>query len=378
MSIGKNRCAENFQRLRHVRRKGRLERHPMSAHRVHKSECPCVEGLAGENFEESLNLGLPPRRPRPPDNLPAAVPGITKHRVMNVRQVHADLVRPTGTQLQRYQGKVTELLQDSIFGNGDFPVGHDRHLLAVGFAPPELGLDNARPFLQEPPDNCLVLPLDRAPGKLPGQVRMRRIILGNDEQSGCVFVEPVDNPGARRVVDSGERVAVVEEGIDQRACIVPAGGVNDHPRGFIHDQKMIVFKEDRERNVFGNDVRGRGFREGDMNDLTGTHLMAGSYAFPVHQDRAVPDCLLYLRPRGILDMAGQEEIEPLFFLPRRDENVEARIQVPSPEDVGVSLGVGCGAGWRVPAGAREKISRSRTPTVTVASARLNTGQRVRW
>ena len=89
-----------------------------------------------------------------------------------------------------------------------------------------------------------------------------------------------------------------------------------------------------------------------MDNFARAHLVTGPHALPVDQDCSLADGPLDFRPGGILNMGRQEEIEPLLSLPWRDGNVENRVQVSSPGDDGVSLGVDCGTGWPCSTGVR--------------------------
>lgn len=163
MSIGKGAGPQNFEHPGHILGKRRLERHPMSAHRVHKPQRSCMKGLPGKKFEEFLHFRFLFRGDRTPGHLPAAVAGITEHGMVNVRKVNPDLMGPSGAQFQANKGKVTKLLQHAIFRHCGFPISHNCHFFPVGFASSKIRFDDSRPLLEKAPDNGLVLPLDRAP-----------------------------------------------------------------------------------------------------------------------------------------------------------------------------------------------------------------------
>jgi hypothetical protein len=124
----------------------------------------------------------------------------------------------------------------------------------------------------------------------------------------------------------GERIAVVQKRIDQRAGVIAVCRMDNHPRRLVHDQNISIFVHHGQGDVLRRQIGRRGPAKFNMDSFSGTHLMAGPHAFPVDENPPATDRLLYLGPRGILNMTGQKEIKALFLLPGRDNNVEDRIQ----------------------------------------------------
>ncbi len=86
--------------------------------------------------------------------------------------------------------------------------------------------------------------------KLRGELLVRKIVLGNDEQPGRVLVDAVDNAGAQRAAHAGERVAaVVQQGVDERPLPVPRGGVHDQTLGLVDDDHVRVLIRNVQRNI---------------------------------------------------------------------------------------------------------------------------------
>jgi len=54
--------------------------------------------------------------------------------------------------------------------------------------------------------------------------------------------------------------------------------------------------------------------------------VARPHALSVDKDRPGADCLLHLRPGGILNVAGQEEIKALFLLSGGNDDIEDGVQ----------------------------------------------------
>ena len=72
---------------------------------------------------------------------------------------------------------------------------------------------------------------------------VRLIMLGDDDESGGVFIKPMHNTGARHPADTGKAIgAMCKQTMHQRGFITRGGGgMNGQPRRFIDDQKVGIF-----------------------------------------------------------------------------------------------------------------------------------------
>ena len=77
----------------------------------------------------------------------------------------------------------------------------------------------------------------------------RLLRLRDDDEPRCVLVEPVDDSRPRHAADSGERRAVVQQSIHERAGEMARRRMHDHSGGLVHDDHVVVFEHDVERNV---------------------------------------------------------------------------------------------------------------------------------
>lgn len=121
-------------------------------------------------------------------------------------------------------------------------------------------------------------------------------VLGDDEESGGVLVESVDDAGALFLVEHfGEGVVVVvEECVDEGSGEVAGGGVDDESGGLVEDEDVVVLEEDVEGDVLAGDgdvVGGGG--PVDFDDVSG-HGLGGLAAdeASVEEDSAGVDALL--------------------------------------------------------------------------------------
>ncbi len=74
--------------------------------------------------------------------------------------------------------------------------------------------------------------------------------------------------------DTGERLAVVQQGVDQGAVVVTRCRVNDHTGGFVDDHQGIVLKHDVERDVFRHQASRLGRRHLKTKTLASPHPVA--------------------------------------------------------------------------------------------------------
>ena len=135
---------------------------------------------------------------------------------------------PAGTP--RTYGR--EPLQHSPVGHRRPAVRHHRHLLPVGRAAADGGVHGPRVLPEIPGHDA---PVDAGEGvvlELGGELLMGEVVLGRDDETGGVPVDPVDDAGAQGPADAGEGVpAVMEQGVDQRPVRVAGAGWTTSPLG---------------------------------------------------------------------------------------------------------------------------------------------------
>jgi desampylase len=88
---------------------------------------------------------------------------------------------------------------------------------------------------------------------------MRRIGFCDNEKPRRVLIDPVDNTRPCDAADTRQATsAMMEERVDQRAIEIPGRGMHDEARRFVDDKKMIVLKDNFERNVLRDIMGGNG------------------------------------------------------------------------------------------------------------------------
>ena len=150
----------------------------------------------------------------------------------------------------------------------------DRHLLPVGRRAGERAGDGAGGGHRRAGDDRDIDALDAVRGELARQRLVRRIGLGDDEQSRRVLVDAVDDAGPRDPADPRQPAgAVVEQRVDHRAVEVARRRMDDEPGRLVDDEQVVVLEDDRQRDVLR---RGVGAVAAGHDD--GQHVARGDLA----------------------------------------------------------------------------------------------------
>src|SRR5262245_39367354 len=72
-------------------------------------------------------------------------------------------------------------------------------------------------------------------------------------------------------------LAMIEKGVDKRLRPISCSWMDDHARRFIHDEYIIIFVADIERNRFWCDINFLGQREEDLNFVA--HLRFDTFLY---------------------------------------------------------------------------------------------------
>ena len=109
-----------------------------------------------------------------------------------------------------------------------------------------------RPAMHLAPHERDVLLLDLAVVKLPGELLVRGVVLGDDHQSRRAAIQPVHDARPLLAADAAQVVDVVEQRVDERAALRgPAAGCTTIPAGLSTTIRSRVLVEDRQRQRLG-------------------------------------------------------------------------------------------------------------------------------
>ena len=168
----------------------------------------------------------------------AAVERVADDRMADRAQVHANLVRAAGVNrdLRQRQRRVELLGADDARHRLAAAPRARRHLLPVGRIAADRRVDPAS-RLHHAPDQRDVFLLDLAIVKLPRELLVRGVVLGDDHQPRRAAIEPMHDARPLFAADAAQIVDVMEQRVDERAARVARGGMHDHPGRLVDDDR---------------------------------------------------------------------------------------------------------------------------------------------
>lgn len=131
---------------------------------------------------------------------------------------------------------------------------------------------------------------------------MRAVGFGDDQQAGCVLVNPVNNPRPAFAADTGQAVgAMSQQRVHQRSRRRARRGMHNHSRRFVDHKQIRVLMDNIQRDIFRPCLDGFGIGQDNAVFLSLGHpgLAVPRHAFGT-TDRAICDqpCKARARKRG--------------------------------------------------------------------------------
>ena len=148
-------------------------------------------------------------------------------------EVHADLMGPAGVDRHLAQRHARQMMRagDARHRAARAACAR-RHLLPVHRIAADSRIDAAA-GLDDAPHERDVFLLDLAIVKLPRQLLVRRVVLGDHHHARRAAVEAMDDAGPRFAADAAQIRDVVEQRVDERAGRVAGARMHDHPAGLL-------------------------------------------------------------------------------------------------------------------------------------------------
>ena len=242
-----------------------------------------MQGLPSEGGKGGLRLG--PQLVRLGLEM-GAIDGVSQQGMTDMGQVHADLVGASGLKLageqacDRFAVAPGKALLDFPMGHG-FPAAlPDSHFLPCMGVTVDRRIDRAALPVRYPPDKGKIAaphwPRAAVIGELRRERLMGEVVLGDDHQSGGIFVQPVHDAGAPDAADAGQaRAAMGDQRIDQRAGLVPGRGVHHQSPGLVDDNDVVVLVDDIERDILALGLRGGGLGYVDCDRIARSDVISG-------------------------------------------------------------------------------------------------------
>jgi hypothetical protein len=130
-------------------------------------------------------------------------------------------------------------------------------------------------------------------GKLRDQRMVGGLALGSDETTGGIFVKSMNNARAVLSREFAElSIAVMPKSIDECAAEVARTGVDNKSARFVDDNDVLVFKQDRNGNIFGKNFSRFRFGSIDRNDVSFGESMSRFHLRSINEDSPILDPLL--------------------------------------------------------------------------------------
>lgn len=239
-----------------------------------------VEGLPPEPIQYGAQLGIRPLRvPHP-----VSINRVPQERVIDVRHMHPDLVRPATLQLAADMTESAEATLEPVMGDGGTPVWHHRHFLALFRVAPNRFI-NAPTTGQLTHAHGLVLTPHAPFLKLLHQGGVGLQATSHDHDAAGVLVQPMHDARPR---DPFQLRGMVEQRIDQRPGLMPCRGVDNQPRWLVHHDQVVIFMDDIEINGLRLPAHFRYWRGSHFNLVIHQHPVAGPAFLPIHRQFARP------------------------------------------------------------------------------------------
>lgn len=100
-------------------------------------------------------------------------------------------------------------------------------------------------------DNCLISFVHASTCKLRRKREVSIVVLRDDEAAAGIFVETVNDAGARNAANTAQlSAAMMKQRIDQRMFLVPSCRMDDQSDRLVQDQQRLVFMKNIQGHVF--------------------------------------------------------------------------------------------------------------------------------
>jgi hypothetical protein len=213
----------------------------------------------------------------------AAIGGIPHHWMLDVGQVHPNLMRSPGLDYRFDQRDLAKAHLNVPGGKGLTTADCYSHLLAVSGVSVHGFGDLPAGRWQAAENQNTVFLVNPALFELQTEVTVGEVVLRGNQYSTGILVETVNDTRSQRPTELRQAVAMVQETVHQRALSVTSGRVDHHSGWFVDRNQNLVFVEDVQVDSFGNEFGGRLRWQKELNAFPGTQPMARLVPLAVDQ-----------------------------------------------------------------------------------------------
>lgn len=218
---------------------------------------------------------------------------IADQGVPDVAHMHPDLVRSSGFEPTfNFCRRPAEPVQDGDAGHGVAPALEPHCLpLSIGLVARELCGDfhntaafeahSAHTFqsriahIRDTITKRSVGSLRCVRRELRGKTMVSTIRFGDNQNTGCILVDPMNDPRTLLTTDTGQRTPeMVQKCVYQSAGGRSRGGVHHHPGRLVDHDQVVILEQDGQGDVLGPGFHVHGLLDNDLETIALCHSRA--------------------------------------------------------------------------------------------------------
>lgn len=250
-----------------------------------------------------------------------AVHFVGNNRVLDPREMHANLVGAACLQLDVEQRKTIEPPVDAIQRQRAATATQNRHARPIRRVTRKRLIDAARIRRDSSMDQRDIRLEHRTRAKLIRKILERGIRLRNDQQPRRIAIESMNNPGPH-VACVRQLLEMICECIGERAGVDSRRRMHDKTGGFVYDEERLIFVDDVDRYRFRSETRHRRRDELDFDVVMFAKLVRRLAEFAVDENVFALDEALQARAAPAFDSRREKGVEPYANIIRSDRERE--------------------------------------------------------
>lgn len=183
------------------------------------------------------------------DHPPPSIFSIAEDGCSKMLHVDTDLMGPSRLDPTLDERDPPPLLQHPIAGETRSPSQRKKaHLLSMVWIASDPPFDDPFRGRGDTVGQGEVDLFHPSSGKLLGEIPVDRIALCNDETTGGIAIEAMDNSRSENPADPREVFTMIEKGVDEGPFFMAGRGVDNESGLFMDEKEMLIFIENRKRN----------------------------------------------------------------------------------------------------------------------------------
>lgn len=135
--------------------------------------------------------------PRKPPFPAARVGGISNHGMTDGSEMNPDLMSSAGLEFGAQKIRGSKSLEAAEMRYGTLPIFNHRHHPAIRRVSGDWTVDAKLVLCNAAPREREVTPPDLSLAQRVGEPTMGFIVLGDDEESGCILIQAMNDPGSQ-------------------------------------------------------------------------------------------------------------------------------------------------------------------------------------